>query len=137
MARFLIEVFVAWAPPSIPRANEAGLNPYVFAFAISAAVGAVFMSAAAPVWLTSRGDVESLLRESTGRLTGGRWSVIVQGALTAAQAAIALPRWVMPSHWERAPSAEAGSGICARRRHYESHATRPGRRNRRFFHPPA
>ncbi len=90
LARSLIEGFVLWAPASIPRADQAGLNFYVLAFAICAASVAVVVAAAAPVWLTSRGDVERLLRESASRLTGGGWSVHFRGALMAAQSAIAL-----------------------------------------------
>jgi predicted permease len=90
LAQGLIEVFRIWAPTSIPRAEQAALRPDVIAFAIAAAVVAGFVSAFAPVWLAARADVESMLRESAGRMAGGRRRNRLQGALTAAQTAIAV-----------------------------------------------
>ncbi|MCB1022576.1 MAG: ABC transporter permease [Bryobacterales bacterium] len=90
LALGLIEVLGRWVPASIPRADQAVMNWHVFAFAILAAIVAVFGSAAAPVWLAARTDVEPLLRKSAGRVTGGGRRALLQGLLTSAQTAIAV-----------------------------------------------
>lgn len=81
--------FVAYAPEGVPRVTEIGVNGTVLAGAIGLTALATLLFALAPAVLTSRVELQDVLRADT-RQTGARGSRLISEGLVAAQIALAL-----------------------------------------------
>ncbi len=89
VATAAVRGFVAYAPEGVPRINEIGLNAIVLTGAIGLTALATLLFALAPAILTSRVELQDVLR-SDARQTAARGSRLVTEGLVAAQVALAL-----------------------------------------------
>jgi predicted permease len=79
------------APPSLlPRSEEIGIDGRVLLFTLLAAVVTGLVFALAPVWLASRVDVNSALKESAGKGMAGAGGKRLRGALVVVEIALAV-----------------------------------------------
>jgi predicted permease len=89
VATAAVRGFVAFAPEGVPRIGEIGVNGTVLAGAIGLTAVATLLFALAPAILTSRVQLQDVLR-SDARQTAGRGSRLLTEGLVAAQVALAL-----------------------------------------------
>ncbi len=91
LARWAVSVFVATAPPGLPRAETLALSPTVLAFSLTLLVLTGIAASIAPAAHASRSDVMTLARDGGRSSTAGRGRPTAQRAGVAAQIALALP----------------------------------------------
>ena len=84
-----VRMFVSFAPATLPRLDEIGLNATAFAGAVGLTALAMAIFALAPAALTSRAELQQMLRYGV-RQSGGRRSRRATEALVAGQLALAL-----------------------------------------------
>ena len=84
-----VRLFLAFAPPDVPRLDEIHLNATALASALAITGVAVMLFGCAPTILTSRLHVQAALRSDSGQSTTRR-SRLGTEALVAAQFALAL-----------------------------------------------
>jgi len=84
-----VRLFVAFAPPGVPRLDEVGLNATAFAGAAGITGLAMLLFALAPALMTSRVELQEVLR-SGARGSAGRHSRRVTEVLVVGQVALAL-----------------------------------------------
>ena len=89
VATAAVRSFVAFAPDGVPRIGEIGVNSTVLAGAIGLTALATLCFALAPAILTSRVELQEVLR-SDARQTSERGSRLLTEGLVAAQVALAL-----------------------------------------------
>ena len=89
VAAAAVRGFVAFAPDGVPRIGEIGVNATVLSGAIGLTALATLIFALAPAILTSRVELQEVLR-SDARQTSGRGSRLLTEGLVAAQVALAL-----------------------------------------------
>ena len=89
VATAAVRGFVAFAPEGVSRINEIGVNGTVLAGAIGLTALATLIFALAPAILTSRVELQEVLR-SDARQTSSRGSRLLTEGLVAAQVALAL-----------------------------------------------
>lgn len=63
LAAAVVKGIVAAAPSNLPRLREAGLDPWVLAFALAVSLGSVFLFGLVPAWRSARPDMAQALRE--------------------------------------------------------------------------
>jgi putative ABC transport system permease protein len=91
LAAWGIDLLVRFAPPSVPRLDQAGVDGRLVLCTLAAAVLAGLLCGLAPALQGSRqGDLEPALREG-GRGGTSRSGGRLRGALVAAELALALP----------------------------------------------
>jgi putative ABC transport system permease protein len=91
MAVGLIRVLILWAPPSIPRIENATLSPMALGFAAGMGLVAALACGLGPALLLRKSNLEAMMRDGgarmAGSLSGGklqRGFVFLQAALTVA-----------------------------------------------------
>ncbi|HUF28197.1 MAG TPA: ABC transporter permease [Gemmatimonadaceae bacterium] len=84
-----VHVFVAFAPAGLPRLDEIRLNATALAGAVGITTIAMLLFALAPAIMTSRVQLQEVLRSGT-RQSGSRRSRLATEALVAGQIALAL-----------------------------------------------
>ena len=84
-----VRLFVAVAPAELPRLDEIGVNGIALAAAAALTAVAMLIFAIAPAALTSRAEVQGMLRSGVRQSTTRRSRVATE-ALVAAQLALAL-----------------------------------------------
>jgi predicted permease len=85
-----VRVLVAFAPPGVPRLEQAGLDPSVLGFSALLALLSSLLFGVAPAWRAARTDVLTTLKEATrGAGTRGPRDV-VRSVLVAGEVAFAL-----------------------------------------------
>ena len=84
-----VRLFVAFGPPDVPRLGEVHLNTMALAGALAITTVTVLLFGLAPAILTSRPELQAVLRSDTGH-SATRRSRIGTEALVAAQLALAL-----------------------------------------------
>lgn len=89
VAAAAVRGFIALAPENVSRAGEIGVNALVLSGAVSLTALATLLFALAPAIITSRTDLQQVLR-SDARQTNSRGSRLVREGLVAAQVALAL-----------------------------------------------
>jgi len=89
MAAGAVRLFLAFAPPGVPRLTEVHLNAPALAGALVITVVATILSGLAPAILTSRLELQAALRSDSAH-SATRGSRIGTEALVAAQLALAL-----------------------------------------------
>lgn len=89
VAAAAVRAFIAFAPPGIPRLDEVRLNGAMLAGAIAITTVATLLFALAPAVITSRVELQQVLR-SDGRQSTSRRSRLAAEALVAGQVALAL-----------------------------------------------
>jgi predicted permease len=90
LAYGLVALLIAYAPPGVPRLEQARIDGTALAFAILLAVVSTLIFGVVPAWRASKTDVNSTLKEA-GRGAGGRGARDrVRSALIAAEVALAL-----------------------------------------------
>jgi predicted permease len=89
VAAGVVRLFIAFAPPDVPRLDEVHLNPIALAGALAITVVATVVFGLAPAILTSRPELQAALRSGTGH-SATRRSRVGTEALVAAQLALAL-----------------------------------------------
>ena len=89
VAAVAVRTFVAFAPPGVPRLDEIHMSAAVLAGAVGITGIAMLIFALAPAVITSRVDLERVLRSDT-RQSAGRRSRLATEALVAGQVALAL-----------------------------------------------
>jgi predicted permease len=89
VAAAAVRLFVAFAPPGVPRLDEIQLNAAALAGAVGITAIAMLLFALAPAVLTSRVELERVLR-SDARQSAGRRSRLTTETLVAGQVALAL-----------------------------------------------
>ena len=90
LAYGLVALLIAYAPPGVPRLEQARIDGTALAFAMLLAVVSTLIFGVVPAWRASKTDVNSTLKEA-GRGAGGRGARDkVRSALIAAEVALAL-----------------------------------------------
>jgi predicted permease len=89
VAASALRLFIAFAPPDMPRLGEVHLNTMALAGALAITAVAILLFGLAPAILTSRPELQAALRSDTGH-SATRRSRIGTEALVAAQLALAL-----------------------------------------------
>ncbi len=89
VAATAVRVFVAFAPPELPRLGEIRIDSIALAGAIAITTVATLLFALAPAIMTSRVDAQEVLRAGT-RQHGNRRSRLLTEGLVAAQVALAM-----------------------------------------------
>ncbi len=89
VAATTVRVFVAFAPPGLPRIAEVRIDATALAAAIAITTVATVLFALAPAIMTSRVDAQEVLRAGT-RQYGSRRSRLLTEGLVAAQVALAM-----------------------------------------------
>ncbi|HEY7567601.1 MAG TPA: ABC transporter permease [Gemmatimonadaceae bacterium] len=89
VATAAVRGFVAFAPEGVPRIREIGVNGTVLGGAIGLTALATLIFALAPAILTSRVQLQEVLR-SDARQTAGRGSRLLTEGLVVAQVALAM-----------------------------------------------
>lgn len=89
VAAVAVRLFVAFAPAGLPRPDDIQVNTTALAGAVVITGFAVLVFALAPAFITSRVELERVLRSDT-RQSAGRGSRFVTEALVAGQLALAL-----------------------------------------------
>ncbi|MFL5496808.1 MAG: ABC transporter permease [Gemmatimonadales bacterium] len=89
VAAGVVRLFIAFAPPDLPRLGEVHLNAMALAGALAITAVAIVLFGLAPAFLTSRLELQAALRSDT-RQSATRRSRIGTEALVAAQLALAL-----------------------------------------------
>jgi predicted permease len=84
-----VRLFIAFAPPDVPRLGEVRLNSMALGGALAATAVAILLCGLAPAILTSRLELQAALRSGTGH-SATRRSRVGTEALVAAQLALAL-----------------------------------------------
>ena len=84
-----VRLFIAFAPPDLPRLGEVHLNPMALGGALAITAVAILVFGLAPAILTSRPELQAALRSDT-RHSATRRSRVGTEALVAAQLALAL-----------------------------------------------
>ncbi|HKX26566.1 MAG TPA: ABC transporter permease, partial [Blastocatellia bacterium] len=69
-AAIIIDVLRVWAPPNVPRLEEAGIDPSVWIFALGLSVAAALTFGMAPAWKILRNDPHEFLKQG-GRTDPG------------------------------------------------------------------
>ncbi len=82
-------VLVALSPPDVPRIDAVGINGNVLLFTVALTVIVSILFGLPPALRASRGDVNTPLRQGTGRLTGGD-SSRAREVLVVAEIALAV-----------------------------------------------
>ncbi len=89
VAAAAVRLFVAFAPPGVPRLDEIHANAAALAGAVGITGLAMLLFALAPAVITSRVDLERVLRSDTRQSTGRR-ARLAREVLVAGQVALAL-----------------------------------------------
>ena len=89
VAAAAVRLFVAFAPPGVPRLDEIHVNAAALAGAVGITGLAMLLFALAPAVITSRVDLERVLRSDTRQSTGRR-ARLAREVLVAGQVALAL-----------------------------------------------
>ncbi|HEY6157425.1 MAG TPA: ABC transporter permease [Gemmatimonadales bacterium] len=89
VAAAAIRTFVAFAPPGVPRLDEIHVSAAALAGAVGITGLAMLLFALAPAVITSRVDLERVLRSDTRQSTGRR-ARLAREVLVAGQVALAL-----------------------------------------------
>jgi len=89
VAAAAVRLFVASAPPGVPRLDEIHANAAALAGAVGITGLAMLLFALAPAVITSRVDLERVLRSDTRQSTGRR-ARLAREVLVAGQVALAL-----------------------------------------------
>jgi len=89
VAAAAVRLFVAFAPPGVPRLDEIHVNAAALAGAVGITGLAMLLFALAPAVITSRVDLERVLRSHTRQSTGRR-ARLAREVLVAGQVALAL-----------------------------------------------
>ena len=89
LAAGALRLFVTTAPITIPRLNEVGIDARVIVFGLGMALLAALGVALAPAWRVGRGDLESVLRSSSGRSTD-RGAQRLRNAMLVTQIALSV-----------------------------------------------
>jgi putative ABC transport system permease protein len=89
IAALAVRMFVAFAPPGVPRLDEIHLNATALLGAVAITAFALLVFALAPAVSTSRVELPDVLRSDT-RLSASPRSRLVSEALVVAQVALAL-----------------------------------------------
>jgi len=84
-----VRVLREFAPPSLPRLNQIGIDVRLMIFCLLTSVVAVLVFGALPAWHASRANLAGVLREGS-RGTGSAQRHRLQDGLVVAQIAIAL-----------------------------------------------
>jgi predicted permease len=90
VASLLIRLLIHWAPPDIPRIENAGLNFMALAFAATVALLAAVACAMGPALLLRRGNLEAMLRDGGTRTAGSRAGNRLQRAFVFLQATLTV-----------------------------------------------
>jgi putative ABC transport system permease protein len=97
IAHAAIRILVRWAPPDIPRLQQAALDPVSFCFAGSLAALGVIVCTLVPGWAATRINVEAALREGGARLSSSRRSEKIRYAFVAAHSMFTIVLLVLAS----------------------------------------
>ena len=89
VAAAAVRLFVAFAPPGVPRLDEIHVNAAALAGAVGITGLAMLLFALAPAVITSRVDLERVLRSDTRQSTGRR-ARLAREVLVGGQVALAL-----------------------------------------------
>src|SRR5436190_834869 len=89
VAAAAVRLFVAFAPPGVPRLDEIHVNAAALAGAVGITGLAMLLFALAPAVITSRVDLERVLRSDTRQSTGRR-ARLAREVLVAGQVGLAL-----------------------------------------------
>jgi len=89
VAAAAVRLFVAFAPPRVPRLDEIHVNAAALVGAVGITGLAMLIFALAPAVITSRVDLERVLRSDTRQSTGRR-ARLAREVLVAGQVALAL-----------------------------------------------
>jgi putative ABC transport system permease protein len=90
LARWCLELLIAFSPEGVPRLEQARIDGTVLAFALVLAIAASVLFGLVPAWRASRVDVNAALKES-GRGAGSRGSRdLLRSTLVAVEVALAL-----------------------------------------------
>ena len=89
VAASAVKTFVAFAPPGVPRLDEIHVNATALAGAFAITAAAMLLFSLAPAVMTSRVDLQQVLRSDT-RQTGSRRSRALAETLVVGQLALAL-----------------------------------------------
>ena len=89
VAWVVIRTLVAAAPSSVPRLEQAGLDPVTLGFAVVVALLSTVLFGLAPALRSARADLQGALRTGQVRASGGRRDWLRQG-LVSAEVALAL-----------------------------------------------
>jgi putative ABC transport system permease protein len=84
-----VRVLRTFAPPTLPRLSEVGVDGRVIAFCALTSIATVFVFGLLPAWHVSRGNLADFLKEG-GRGTGSAQQHRLQDALVVLQVAVAL-----------------------------------------------
>ena len=90
VARLSIGVLVNLAPTSVPRLNQAQLDPRVLLFMGAIVVFAVVIAGLLPAWRLSRSSPHQILQEAGRGMDEGRGSRRLRGALVVVEVAVAI-----------------------------------------------
>lgn len=107
----------ALVPPSVPRADEIGVDVWLLAFFAAMAAATTIAATLAPAWRARRVDVTSALKQSGGVTTdqsGARWRQGLVGAQSALAATmLALAALLIVSFWRLSgmPLGYQGDGV--------------------------
>jgi putative ABC transport system permease protein len=86
----LIRLLIAYAPPGVPRIEQAHLDATALGFAVLLAVAASVVFGLVPAWRAAKTDINTMLKEAV-RGAGARGARdLVRSALIAAEVALAL-----------------------------------------------
>ncbi len=83
-----MRALVAWAPPTMPRVEEVGLDPAVLGFAVAATGVAALFFGVVPALRATRTGLASALSDRTG--TASRREQTLSGILVVAEVALSL-----------------------------------------------
>ena len=89
LAVLLAPILRALVPPSVPRADEIGLSPWILVFGASAAGLVTILSALAPAWRGARLDIVSTLKRATAAASADRSIARWRHGLVGFQVAVA------------------------------------------------
>lgn len=90
LAVWATHVAVAWAPASIPRLGEVGLDGRALLFALCLTLAATVLLSVAPVGTVMRTRARDALRPASRGAVGDRWNQPVRNALVVGEIAAAL-----------------------------------------------
>ena len=90
VAAAAVRGFVMLAPAGTPRLDELGVNQSVLLVAVGVAAVATLVFALAPAIVTSRAELQGVLRTGAGQATGSRRFRLAREGLVAAQVALAV-----------------------------------------------
>lgn len=90
LARAAINSLVALAGSHLPPLAEIRMDPRVLAFTVCAAILTGLLFGLAPALQAARGDVNSTLREGTGRATAGQHRGLLRNVLVVVEVSLAV-----------------------------------------------